>query len=107
MALVSHAGHLHNAYLFVARTGINSNDRMVSAMPLFHVAGCVGDLLTMLVTGGVPIPLISFDPAKELELLSLKQTLYVGVPTFFPPIFPAKAPELSRTGLNKADSPVA
>ncbi len=36
----------------------------------------------MLVTGGTLIPLISFDPAKELELLSLEQaTLCWGVPT--------------------------
>jgi len=81
-AVVSHAGHLNSAYLFAARTGIQSNDRMVSAMPLFHVAGCVGGLLTMLVTGGTLIPLMSFDPAKELELIRLEQaTLCWGVPT--------------------------
>jgi hypothetical protein len=31
----------------------------------------------------------------------------VGVPTFFPPKIPAKAPARSRTGLNEAGSPVA
>ena len=80
--VVSHAGHLNNAYLFAARTGIQSSDRMVSAMPLFHVAGCVGGLLTMLVIGGTLIPLMSFDPAKELELINREQaSLCWGVPT--------------------------
>lgn len=81
-AVISHMGHLNSAYLFAARTGIQSSDRMVSAMPLFHVAGCVGGLLTMLVTGGTLIPLITFDPAKQLELISQEQaTLCWGVPT--------------------------
>src|SRR5581483_4504801 len=69
-AIISHAGQLNSAFLFAARTGIQSSDRMVSAMPLFHVAGCVGGLLTTLVTGSTLIPLMTFDPAKELELLS-------------------------------------
>ncbi len=81
-AVISHAGHLNSAYLVAARTGIQSSDRMVSAMPLFHVAGCVGGLLKMLITGGTLIPLITFDAAKELELLSHEQaTLCWAVPT--------------------------
>ncbi len=81
-AVVSHTGHLNNAYLFAKRTGIQSSDRMVSAMPLFHVAGCVGGLLKMLITGGTLIPLIAFDPAKQLELIGQERaTLCWGVPT--------------------------
>ena len=81
-AVISHAGHLNSAYLVAARTGIQSSDRMVSAMPLFHVAGCVGGLLKMLITGGTLIPLITFDAAKELELLSHERaTLCWAVPT--------------------------
>jgi len=80
-AIISHPGHLNSAYLFAARKGIQSSDRMVSAMPLFHVAGCVGGLLKMLVTGGTLIPLITFDPAKQLELISHEQaTLCWGCP---------------------------
>ena len=81
-AVVSHTSHLNNAYLFAERTGIQSSDRMVSAMPLFHVAGCVGGLLKMLIKGGTLIPLITFDPAKQLELISQERaTLCWGVPT--------------------------
>lgn len=81
-AIISHAGHLNSAFLFATRTGIQSSDRMVSAMPLFHVAGCVGGLLTTLVTGSTLIPLIAFDPARELELLSQERaTLCWAVPT--------------------------
>ena len=81
-AVISHTGHLNNAHLFAVRMGIQSGDRLVSAMPLFHTAGCVGGLLTTLVTGGTLIPLITFDPAKQLELLSQERaTLCWGVPT--------------------------
>ncbi len=80
--VVSHTSHLNNAYLFAKRTEIQSDDRMVSPMPLFHVAGSVGGLLKMMAVGGTLIPLISFDPAKQLELIDQERaTLTWGVPT--------------------------
>src|SRR6266566_2445843 len=41
------------------------------------------------------------------SLVHRKGACQVGVPTFFPPKIPAKAPARSRTGLNEAGSPVA
>ncbi len=80
--VVSHFSHLNDAYLFAARTGIQGSDRMVLGMPLFHVAGCVGGLLKMLIVGGTLIPLITFDPAKQLELITHEHgTLSWGAPT--------------------------
>ena len=81
-ALLTHHGHLNNALLMVTRGRYQPTDRMVSAVPLFHVAGCVGGLLPMLLTGGTYIPLITFDPVKELELIaSEKASLCWAVPT--------------------------
>src|SRR2546423_13907492 len=51
-------------------------------MPLFHVAGCLGGVLLSLYAGCTLIPLVAFDPVKQLELLeSERATLTFNVPT--------------------------
>lgn len=81
-AMMTHRGHINNAFLFSQRAGFTPDDRYVSPMPLFHVGGCMLGTLAMLVTGGTYIPLIAFDAAKSLELISNERaTIYFGVPT--------------------------
>jgi fatty-acyl-CoA synthase len=46
-----------------------SSERYVSPMPLFHIAGS-NFVIFSVMSGMTMIPLIAFDPAKELELLS-------------------------------------
>jgi len=41
------------------------------------------------------------------QAIQVADRFHIGVPTFFPPSIPAKAPVRSRTGLNEAGSPVA
>jgi fatty-acyl-CoA synthase len=54
----------------------------VAGVPFFHVSGCVLGNLGMLVSGGTYIPLITFDPVKNLELISSERaTICFGVPT--------------------------
>ncbi len=81
-AMLTHYGHLNNAYLYAKRGGFQPDDRNVAGVPFFHVSGCVLGILGMLVTGGTYIPLITFDPVKNLELImSERATICFGVPT--------------------------
>ncbi|HLG61197.1 MAG TPA: AMP-binding protein [Ktedonosporobacter sp.] len=58
-----------------------SADRYISPMPLFHIAGS-NFVIFSLMNGLTMIPLIAFDPAKELELLHKeKGTTSFCVPT--------------------------
>lgn len=58
-----------------------SADRYVNPMPLFHIAGS-NFVIFSLMNGLTMIPLIAFDPTKELELLSQeKGTSSFCVPT--------------------------
>lgn len=81
-AMMTHHGHLNDAFLYARRGNFGPDDRKVSPMPLFHVGGCMLGVLAMLVTGGAYIPLITFDAAKSLELITTERaTIYFGVPT--------------------------
>jgi fatty-acyl-CoA synthase len=83
-ATLTHHSIINNMLLFTARGNISSDDRYVTAMPFFHTAGCVMGVLATLVTGSTLIPLISFDPVKELELIAAeKATFSLNVPTMF------------------------
>jgi fatty-acyl-CoA synthase len=79
---MTHHGMVNNAWLTFGRMEVRAGDRYVSPMPFFHVAGSVLSLLGPLVTGTTLIPLISFDPAKQLELTASERATHsVGVPT--------------------------
>ncbi len=81
-AMLTHYGHLNNGYLYAKRGNFQHTDRNVAGVPFFHVSGCVLGILGTLVTGGTYIPLITFDPVKNLELIeSERATLCFGVPT--------------------------
>jgi fatty-acyl-CoA synthase len=79
---MTHHGMVNNARLSFIRLGIAPDDRFVVPMPFFHVAGSLCALLGALTQGSTLIPLISFDPLKQLELMSAERaTFSVGVPT--------------------------
>ncbi len=81
-AMLTHYGHLNNAFLYAKRGNFQPEDRNVAGVPFFHVSGCVLGILAMMVTGGTYIPLITFDPLKNLELIVSEQaTICFGVPT--------------------------
>ena len=81
-AMLTHYGHLNNAFLYAKRGNFQPEDRNVAGVPFFHVSGCVLGILAMMVTGGTYIPLITFDPLKNLELIVGEQaTICFGVPT--------------------------
>ena len=83
-ATLTHHSLVNNVFLFATRGNIGSEERYLTAMPFFHTAGCVLGVLAALVTGSTLIPLIAFDPVKELELIAAeKATFSLNVPTMF------------------------
>jgi fatty-acyl-CoA synthase len=79
---MTHHGMVNNAWLTCTRLRLHSGDRLVSPMPFFHVAGSLLTLLGPLAHGATLIPLISFDPAKQLELIAAERASHsLGVPT--------------------------
>jgi fatty-acyl-CoA synthase len=79
---MTHRGMVNNAWLTFTRLGVQAGDRFVSPMPFFHVAGSLASLLGPLAHGATLIPLIAFDPAKQLELIAAERgTHSLGVPT--------------------------
>lgn len=81
-AMLTHHGVINNAFLHISRGKFQPDDRFVTAMPFFHTAGCVMAVIGCLINGCTLIPLITFDPAKELGLISSeKGTVCGGVPT--------------------------
>lgn len=81
-AMITHRGTLNNARLFGARAGFRSGDRMVTAMPFFHTAGNVVDVLGLLSHGATLVKAIQFEPLKLLQLVAQERaTILHGVPT--------------------------
>ncbi len=81
-AMLTHHGVVNNALLSSLCWGIRADDRLVTPMPFFHVAGCILHALGALTRGATLIPLITFDPAKQLELMMAERATYSGgVPT--------------------------
>ena len=81
-AMITHRSTLNNARLFGLRAGYRPGDRMVTAMPFFHTAGNVVDVLGLLAHGGTLVKAIQFDPLKLLQLVEQERaTILHGVPT--------------------------
>ena len=79
-AMLTHANIVNTLHM-VRRGKDYSSDRYVSPMPLFHIAGA-NFVIFSLLSGCTMVPLIAFDPTKELELLAQeKGTSSFCVPT--------------------------
>jgi fatty-acyl-CoA synthase len=80
--MLTHHGLLNQAHVSCAIGDLRKDEQYVTAMPFFHIAGSLGAILFSVYLGCTLIPLIWFDPEKELELLSdEKATLSFNVPT--------------------------
>jgi fatty-acyl-CoA synthase len=81
-AMLTHFSTLNNANLMGDRAGFSSNDRTISAMPLFHTAGCVCNVLGVMVKGGCLIEMPAFDANRMLHLIAKhRATVLNAVPT--------------------------
>ncbi|MFY9606990.1 MAG: AMP-binding protein [Blastocatellia bacterium] len=80
--MLTHHGVLNQAHVSCSIGDLLEDERYVTAMPFFHIAGSLGAILFSVYLGCTLIPLIWFDPEKELELLHAeKATLSFNVPT--------------------------
>jgi fatty-acyl-CoA synthase len=81
-AILTHRGILNIGMVFANRWGTHQDDRGCTAMPFFHVGGCVLAVLSSLYAGSTLTPLIAFDPLKTLQVISSQRcTTFGGVPT--------------------------
>ncbi len=83
-AMLTHRSILNNARMSAARGGFRASDRLLSAMPLFHTAGCVCNVLGMLSCGGTLILMPAFDPHSMIDLMiKYEATVINAVPTMY------------------------
>ncbi|MEQ5870888.1 AMP-binding protein [Sagittula sp. NFXS13] len=81
-AMLTHRSTLNNARLMADRGGFGPDDTLISAMPFFHTAGCVCNVMSVLVSGGKLVTMDSFDPRRMLELWHHhRPTIINAVPT--------------------------
>jgi len=81
-AVLHHRGIVNNARLTMARLGLGPGNIQLSAMPLFHTAGCVMAVLGAIVTSGTLILPPYFDPGLMLKLIAAERPhSLLGVPT--------------------------
>lgn len=80
--MLTHYAILNQAHVSCEIGNLRADERYVTAMPFFHIAGSLGAILFGVYLGCTLIPLIYFDPEKELELFHKeKATLSFNVPT--------------------------
>jgi fatty-acyl-CoA synthase len=83
-AMLAHGQVLRNAAQMATRAGFDSTDRILSAMPMFHVGGSVCALLGALTIGYTLYMGPVFDAGKTLELIETeKMTAYIGLESMF------------------------
>lgn len=80
--MLTHYSLVNQAHIACARGDLSADERYVTAMPLFHIAGSLGGTVYSLYLGCTLIPLITFDPVKHLELFAQERgTFTFAVPT--------------------------
>ena len=98
-AVLHHRGVVNNARLYTARLGLGPGSVQLSAMPLFHTAGCVMSVLGAAVTRGTLILPPYFDPGLMLELIAPERAeMLLGAPTMF--IMMLDHPDLATTDIS-------
>ncbi|GAC1403211.1 MAG: thioester reductase domain-containing protein [Mycobacterium sp.] len=82
-AVLHHRGIVNNARLtYVERLGFHPGMVQLSALPLFHVAGCAVSVLGSIACAGTLVLPPFFDPELLLELIEAERpACFFGVPT--------------------------
>jgi len=80
--MLTHYTLVNQSHIACARGNLTGEERYVTSMPFFHIAGSLGAIIYSIYLGCTLIPLIAFDPAKQLELFDKeKGTFTFAVPT--------------------------
>jgi len=79
---LTHSNLLTSAANIVASLHLNDQDRCLNIMPLFHIHGLVGALLSSLAAGGSVVCTPGFQPGQIVEWMKeFSPTWYSAVPT--------------------------
>jgi len=83
-AMITHGNMVSNA-IATAKTYLYSNeDRIISAMPLFHAAGQTNVMTAAFSQGAAIVLLPRFTPEQVFDaLVAEKATVFIGVPTMY------------------------
>jgi fatty-acyl-CoA synthase len=80
--MLTHYGIINQAHVSCLIGSLRPDERYVTAMPLFHIAGSLGAVMFSVYLGCTLIPLISFNAEKQLEVFETeKATFSFCVPT--------------------------
>jgi malonyl-CoA/methylmalonyl-CoA synthetase len=80
--MLTHGNLLSNAQSLVAAWGFTSQDRLLHALPIFHVHGLFVAIGCVLLSGASMRWLNAYNAAKVIEYLP-ECTVMMGVPTFY------------------------
>lgn len=81
-AMITHGNLLANARALIEIWSIDADDRLLHALPLFHIHGLFVALNTLLLAGGRVDMVSAFETATVLERLP-DATVFMGVPTYY------------------------
>jgi long-chain acyl-CoA synthetase len=110
-AMGTHLGILSSNISFERCMGLRDGDRTLVAVPLFHVTGLIGQLLSMALVGGTTVIMRTFDAGEALRLLAAERITYmIAAPTVFTmmrqqPGYRASGQHLRAVGYGGAPTP--
>jgi fatty-acyl-CoA synthase len=76
--MLSHYSIVNDAASVMARWGGSEHDRACTAMPFFHVGGCVLAVLGAIYTGATLHPLLAFEASKMMQVISSQRCTTLG-----------------------------
>ncbi len=80
--MLTHYNLINQSHVACTRGDLRGDERYVTAMPYFHIAGSLGAIVYSIYLGCTLIPMTTFDPGKQLELFDQeKGTFTFAVPT--------------------------
>jgi len=80
--MLTHHNLINQSRVACTRGDLSGDERYVTAMPFFHIAGSLGGTIYCLYLGCTLIPLMTFDPLKNLELVERERATFTfAVPT--------------------------
>ncbi|MGH9799782.1 MAG: AMP-binding protein, partial [Blastocatellia bacterium] len=80
--MLTHYSLVNQSHIACSRGALSADERYVTSMPYFHIAGSLGAIIYSLYLGCTLIPMIAFDPAKQLELFEKEKGSFTfAVPT--------------------------
>ncbi|MBO0779203.1 MAG: AMP-binding protein, partial [Ktedonobacteraceae bacterium] len=104
--VLTHYNIVNNAAFFASQWGQREGEHDCSAMPYFHVGGCVLAVLGTLYSGSTLHPMLAFDAKKMLQIISSERCTRLGaVPTMLMAML--QHPEFSSFDLSSLRSVVS